>query len=96
MQRDVSRLRADVGPAQDLVVEGEGFFDDGTAVPLNAPHPVALPDVADIVTRIVAGLDVLSKLPSPLINSTGVMLTATSVKLDDVTDEVTLVKFTPA
>jgi hypothetical protein len=69
---------------------GQGFFDDGTAVPLNAPHPVELPDVADIVTRIVAGLDVLSKLPSPLINSTGVMLTATSVKLDDVTDEVTL------
>jgi hypothetical protein len=69
---------------------GERFFDDGTAVPLNAPHPVTLPDVADIVTRIVAGLDVLSKLPSPLINSTGVMLTAKSVTLGDVTAELAL------
>jgi hypothetical protein len=69
---------------------GERFFDDGTPVPLTAPHPVTLPTVADIVTRLVAGLDVLSKLPSPLINSTGVMLTAKSVTLNDVSTEVQL------
>jgi hypothetical protein len=71
---------------------GQGFFDDGTAVPLNAPRPVTLPDVADIVMRVVAGMDVLQKLPNPLINSSGVMLTATSVKLDDVNVEVSLVE----
>jgi hypothetical protein len=69
---------------------GERFFDDGTAVPPNAPHPVTLPDVADIVTRLVAGLDILSKLPSPLVNSSGVTLTATSVTLGDVTAELSL------
>ena len=69
---------------------GQGFFDDGTVVPPTAPHPVTLPDVADIVTRLVAGLDILSKLPSPLINSSGVTLTATSVTLGNVTTELSL------
>jgi hypothetical protein len=70
---------------------GQSFFDDGTTVPPNAPHPVTLPDVADIVTRVVGGLNVLQMLPSPLINGSGVMLTATSVTLDDVTTQVSLV-----
>lgn len=69
---------------------GQRFFDDGTPVPLNAPHPVALPDVADIIARVVAGMDIVSKLPNPLIASNGVNLTVTSVKMDDVTVETQL------
>src|SRR5690606_26427216 len=28
---------------------GQRFFDDGTTVPLDAPRPVTLPDMADVV-----------------------------------------------
>lgn len=69
---------------------GQRFFDDGTAVPIDAPRPVTLPDMADVVTRIVAGMDLLSKLPSPLIASNGVNLTVGSVKLTDVRVETEL------
>lgn len=69
---------------------GQRFFDDGTAVPLNAPHPVTLPDMADVVARVVAGLDIKSKLPSPLIASSGVALTVSSTNVDDVTVETAL------
>lgn len=69
---------------------GQRFFDDGTAVPLNAPHPVTLPDMADVVTRVVAGMDILSKLPSPLIASNGVALTVGSATMADVTVETQL------
>ena len=70
---------------------GQRFFDDGTAVPLDAPHPVVLPDMADIVTRLVAGMDILQQIPNPILDSSAVKLTATSVKLDDVTVEMALV-----
>ena len=60
---------------------GQRFFDDGTAVPLDAPHPVTLPDMADVVARIVAGMDIMSKLPNPLIASNGVALTVTSATM---------------
>lgn len=69
---------------------GQRFFDDGTAVPLDAPHPVTLPDMADVVTRVVAGMDILSKLPSPLIASNGVALTVGSAKMSDVRVETEL------
>ena len=69
---------------------GQRFFDDGTAVPLNAPHPVTLPDMADVVARVVAGMDILSKLPNPLIASNGVALTVTSATMSDVTVETEL------
>jgi hypothetical protein len=69
---------------------GQRFFDDGTAVPLNAPHPVTLPDMADVVARVVAGMDILSKLPNPLIASNGVALTVGSAKVSDVTVETQL------
>ena len=70
---------------------GQRFFDDGTVVPLNAPHPVTLPDMADVVTRVVAGMDILSKLPTPLISSNGVALTVGSATMTDVTVETQLV-----
>jgi hypothetical protein len=66
---------------------GQRFFDDGTSVPLTAPHPVTLPDMADVVARVVAGMDIVSKLPNPLIASNGVSLNVTAVKMDDVTVE---------
>jgi hypothetical protein len=69
---------------------GQRFFDDGTAVPLNAPHPVTLPDMADVVARIVAGMDVMSRLPNPLIASSGVALTVGSATMTDVTVETEL------
>lgn len=69
---------------------GQRFFDDGTAVPLDAPRPTALPDMADVVARIVAGMDILSKLPNPLIASNGVSLTVGSVKMTDVHVEAEL------
>jgi hypothetical protein len=71
---------------------GQNFVDDGTSVPLNAPHPVTLPDVSDVVVRVVAGMDVLHALPYPLIAGNGVTLYASSVKLDDVTVEMSLVE----
>lgn len=69
---------------------GQRFFDDGTAVPLDAPRPVTLPDMADVVTRVVAGMDLMSKLPNPLIADSGVALTVTSAKLSDVRVETEL------
>lgn len=69
---------------------GQRFFDDGTAVALDAPHPVTLPDMADVVARVVAGMDILSKLPNPLIASNGVALTVGSAKVGDVTVETQL------
>lgn len=69
---------------------GQRFFDDGTAVPLDAPRPVTLPDMADVVARIVAGMDIKSKLPSPLIASNGVDLTVGSVKMTDIRVETEL------
>jgi hypothetical protein len=69
---------------------GQRFFDDGTAVPLDAPHPVTLPDMADVVARIVAGMDIMSKLPNPLIASNGVDLTVTSAKMTNVSVETQL------
>ncbi len=85
----VNALGAPAFTAPDALVLdlGQRFFDDGTAVPLNAPHPVTLPDMADVVARIVAGMDVKSKLPSPLIASNGVNLTVTSATMTDVTVE---------
>lgn len=69
---------------------GQRFFDDGTAVPLDAAHPVTLPDMADVVARIVAGMDLMSKLPNPLIASNGVTLTVGSAKITDVRVETEL------
>ena len=69
---------------------GQRFFDDGTAVPLDAPRPTTLPDMADVITRVVAGMDIMSKLPSPLIASNGVNLTVTSAKMTDVKVETEL------
>jgi Glucodextranase, domain B len=69
---------------------GQRFFDDGTAVPLDAPHPVRLPDVADIVARVVAGMDIASKLPNPLIDGNGVHLTTTSATAGDLIVEAQL------
>lgn len=69
---------------------GQRFFDDGTAVPLDAPRPTTLPDMADVVARVVAGMDIMSKLPNPLIASSGVDLTVTSVKMTDVRVETEL------
>jgi len=40
--------------------------------------------MADVVARIVAGMDIKSKLPNPLIASNGIDLTVNSVKLTDV------------
>lgn len=78
--------------AQDALVLdlGQRFFDDGTAVPIDAPHPVTLPDMADVVARVVAGMDIMSKLPNPLIASNGVDLTVGSVKMTDVRVETQL------
>jgi hypothetical protein len=70
---------------------GQNFFDDGVAVPLTAPHPVVLPDIADIVTRVVAGMDLLSKIPNPVVSSSTATLQVTSVTLDQITVEITLV-----
>lgn len=70
---------------------GQRFFDDGTPVPLAAPHPVVMEDMADLVTRLVAGMDILSQLPDPILSSSAVTLEASSVTLDDVTVEVSLV-----
>lgn len=69
---------------------GQRFFDDGVGVPLDAPRPVTLPDVADVVTRVVAGMDVKGALPSPLMAGGGVDLTVTSAALTDVTVETEL------
>jgi len=69
---------------------GQRFFDDGTAVPLDAPRPVTLPDMADVITRLVAGMDIMSKLPSPLIASNGVSLSVGSAKMSDVRVETEL------
>lgn len=78
--------------AEDALVLdlGQRFFDDGMAVPLDAPHPVTLPDVADVVARVVAGMDIMSKLPNPLVASNGVSLTVGSAKLTDVRVETEL------
>jgi len=70
---------------------GQGFFDDGVPVPLTAPHPVVLPDIADIVTRVVAGLDLLDQIPNPVVSSSAATLQVTSVTLDDITVQITLV-----
>lgn len=69
---------------------GQRFFDDGTAVPFDAPRPTTLPDMADVIARVVAGMDIMSKLPSPLIASNGVNLTVTSAKMTDVKVETEL------
>ncbi len=69
---------------------GQRFFDDGTTVPLDAPHPVTLPTLANIVTRLVSGLDVLSKIPNPILASSNANLTATSVTIDGVDVEVSI------
>ncbi|MBS2014538.1 MAG: Ig-like domain-containing protein [Deltaproteobacteria bacterium] len=77
--------------ADALVLDlGQRFFDDGTAVPLDAPKPVTLPDMADVIARIVAGMDIMSKLPNPLIASNGVNLTVGSAKMSDVRVETEL------
>lgn len=77
--------------ADALVLDlGQRFFDDGTAVPLDAPKPVTLPDMADVIARIVAGMDIMSKLPNPLIASNGVSLTVGSAKMADVRVETEL------
>ncbi len=70
---------------------GQGFFDDGVPVPLTAPHPVVLPDLADIVTRIVSGMDLLGQIPNPVVSSSAITLQATSITLDDITVQITLV-----
>lgn len=70
---------------------GQRFFDDGTAVPLDAPRPVTLPDMADVIARVVAGMDIMSQLPNPLIADSGVDLTVTSAKMTDVRVETELV-----
>jgi hypothetical protein len=70
---------------------GQRFFDDGMLVPLDAPHPVVLSDMADIVTRVVAGMDILSQIPNPIVSSSAITLQATSVEMDDVTVEMALV-----
>lgn len=69
---------------------GQRFFDDGTAVPLDAPRPTMLPDMADVVARVVAGMDIMSQLPSPLIADSGVNLTVGSAKMTDVKVEMDL------
>lgn len=70
---------------------GQRFFDDGTAVPLDAPRPVTLPDMADVVARVVAGMDIMSQLPNPLIADSGVDLTVDSARMADVRVETELV-----
>jgi hypothetical protein len=40
--------------------------------------------MADVVARVVAGMDIMSQLPNPLINSNGVNLTVTSATMSDV------------
>jgi hypothetical protein len=69
---------------------GQRFFDDGTAVSLEAPRPVTLPDMADVVARVVAGMDIMSKLPNPLIASNGVALSVGSAKMTEVRVETAL------
>lgn len=69
---------------------GQRFFDDGTAIPLDAPHPVAMPDIADVITRVVAGIGIVDKLPNPLIASNGVALTATTATASDIHVETEL------
>lgn len=69
---------------------GQRFFDDGTAVPLDAPRPTTLPDMADVVARVVAGMDIMAQLPNPLIADSGVDLTVTSAKMTDVRVETEL------
>jgi hypothetical protein len=69
---------------------GQRFFDDGTAVPLDAPSPVTLPDIADVIARVVAGMDIISKLPNPLIAESGANLTVSSATMADVTVETEL------
>jgi len=87
---DASGAPAFSSPDALVLDLGQRFFDDGTAVPLNAPHPVTLPDMADVVTRVVAGMDIMSKLPNPLIASNGVALTVGSATMTGVTVETQL------
>jgi hypothetical protein len=70
---------------------GQSFVDDGVPVPLTAPHPVTLPDMADVVTRVVAGMDLIGQIPNPIVSGSAITLQATSVTLGDVTVQMTLV-----
>lgn len=70
---------------------GQRFFDDGVPVPLDAPHPVVMQDLADIVTRLIAGMDILQQIPNPIVDSSAVTLQASSATLGDITVEVSLV-----
>lgn len=69
---------------------GQRFFDDGTTVPLDAPRPVTLPDMADVVTRVVAGMNIMSLLSNPVIDSSGITLNVGSATLSDVRVEAEL------
>ncbi len=69
---------------------GQAFFDDGAPLDLEAT-PLTTRDLAGIFELVLANLDFMSFLPSPLIDSSALQLNVTSVDVSDVTVEVDVV-----
>jgi len=69
---------------------GQAFFDDGAPLDLEA-EPLTTRDLAGIFELVLANLDFMSFLPSPLIDSSALQLNVTSVDVSDVTVEVDVV-----
>ena len=69
---------------------GQAFFDDGAALDLEAT-PLVTEDLAGIFELVLANLDFMSFLPSPVIDSSSLVLNITSVDVTDVTVEMDVV-----
>ena len=70
---------------------GQAFFDDGAPLDL-AATPLVTRDLAGIFELVLANLDFLGFLPSPLIDSSALTLNISSVDVSDVTVEVDVVE----
>ena len=87
----------DAGETPSLTLEdgitlqlGQGFFDDGTPLDLDA-SPLSTRDLAGIFELVLANLDFVSFLPSPVIASSSLTLDITSVDVSDMLVEVDVV-----
>ncbi len=69
---------------------GQAFFDDGAPLDLDAT-PLTTRDLAGIFELVLANLDFMGFLPSPLIDSSALTLNVSSVDVTDVTVEVDVV-----
>jgi len=69
---------------------GQAFFDDGAPLDLDAT-PLTTRDLAGIFELVLANLDFMSFLPSPVIDSSALTLDISSVDVSDVTVEVDVV-----